>query len=222
LYSIATAITGAGTLVGVIGGIAAALYWFDSITLQLLALLAGLVFSGVCKTINQVLIAKKAALFRRQEDQEDIVLPVFINNVIYQVAGEDAYEGDLIIAPKAIYYFPHTDLIARRKYELFEGSAAEQNAPTKPQVSSEIIEGAAEQSVEERIDAHIEYLRENRVDALLYETLPLPMRFPRTGIGNMRLEFGRLEFYANLDNHEFYVGNDWMLEGALKSGSYLA
>jgi hypothetical protein len=40
--------------------------------------------------------------------------PTLFRAVRWKVAGEYAYKGDLIIVDRALFYFPHTDLIDER------------------------------------------------------------------------------------------------------------
>ncbi|HEX8749109.1 MAG TPA: hypothetical protein VF717_18175, partial [Pyrinomonadaceae bacterium] len=41
-------------------------------------------------------------------------LPITFRNVPHSVAGSSKYQGDLILTPELIYYFPHTDVATKR------------------------------------------------------------------------------------------------------------
>ena len=76
-------------------------------------------------------------------------------------------------------------------------------------------------SLEEKLDAYIRTRKEERKDALLGDSLPLPMRFPKSGIEGMRLTSRGFVFYASFDNHQFIIGKSSLLQGALKAGAYI-
>ena len=170
--------------------------------------------------------------------QQEVILPVSLANAVYMVAGERAYEGDLIITRNVIYYFPHTDLIRRRIEEggnlssalLMSGNIggaivlalADNLARSKRRAEAGVpTTGDITASLEEKLDAHIKKMKEERKDSLLGESLPLPMRFEKTAIKNMRITFGGFSFDANFDDHQFMVGGK-LLRGALKAGNYAA
>jgi len=170
--------------------------------------------------------------------KREVVLPISLSKVGYMVAGERAYEGDLIITHNVIYYFPHTDLIRRRIEEggnlsaalLLSGNVggaialalANNLARSKQRAAAAVpTSGDITASLEEKLDAYVKKAKEERRDALLNESLPAPMRFEKSRIEKMRLTFGGFTFDANYDDHQFTVGDGGLLRGALKTGAYM-
>lgn len=169
---------------------------------------------------------------------QEVVLPVSFSKVGYMVAGQKAYEGDLVITQKVIYYFPHTDLIRRRIEEggnltgalMMSGAVgtaiavalANNLAQSKQRAAANVpTSGDVTASLEEKLDAYIKKAKEERRDALLGESLPLPMRFEKGRIERLRMNFGGFTFDANYDDHQFIVGDGGLLRGALKAGAYV-
>jgi hypothetical protein len=169
--------------------------------------------------------------------KKEVTLPISIAKVVYMVAGERGYEGDLILTQNVIYFFPHTDLIRRRinnaanfSAVLLAGggvgpalAAAVSNNLTKSRRSNPNLPTGEEitASLEQKLDAYIETKKSERKDALMDGSLPLPMRFTKTSIETMRGTFRGFTFDASFDNHDFIVGNRALLNGALKAGGYL-
>jgi hypothetical protein len=163
---------------------------------------------------------------KRSKPQEPVALPVILSNVAYMVCGEKSYGGELIIAPEAIYYFPHTNLSPqdRSKEKIvwtgvrdFIRSYWHQEINPSRQ-GSEFV--STNSPVEEKIEGLIKHVKENRQDALLVDSVPSPMKFSRGGINNMQAGWGSLKFEANFDDHEFRDLDGSLLERALKAGNY--
>jgi hypothetical protein len=162
---------------------------------------------------------------------EPVALPVIFSNVAYVVFGEKGYGGELIIAPNAIYFFPHTNLSpsAQEKEKIVwtgirdlvrdfwrsEISAGQENT------SAGAVGSGVGNSAEEKIELLMNYVKENRRDALLADSLPSPVKFSREGIQKLRAGWGSLRFDANFDDHEFRDFQSRLLMRALKSGGYL-
>lgn len=171
--------------------------------------------------------------------KQEVTLPISMGKSVYMVAGERGYEGDLIVTPNVIYYFPHTDLVRRRistaanfSTVLLMGggnlgailaTALNNNLKRSQQRdNSDLPKGEdITASLEEKLDAYIQTRKEERQDALLGDSLPLPMRFPRSEIQGMRLTSRGFVFYASFDNHQFIIGKSELLKGALKAGAYM-
>jgi hypothetical protein len=169
--------------------------------------------------------------------KQEVTLPISIAKVVYMVAGERGYEGDLIFTPNVIYFFPHTDLIRRRInnavnfYAVLAGGGlgpalafAVSNKLTKSKSNNPNLPTGEDinASLEEKLDAYIETRKAERKDALIGDSLPLPMRFPKTAIETMRVTFRGFAFEASFDNHDFIVSNSSLLKGALTAGAYIA
>ncbi|MGI9067876.1 MAG: hypothetical protein ACR2HX_15930 [Pyrinomonadaceae bacterium] len=170
--------------------------------------------------------------------KQEVILPISIGKAVYIVAGERGYEGDLIVTQNVIYYFPHTDLIRRRISNTANLSAvllmgggslggilatALNNNLRRSQQrdNSDLPKGEdITASLEERLDAYIQTRKEERKDALLGESLPLPMRFQKSGIERIRLTSRGFAFDASFDNHQFILRNSSLLKGALQAGAY--
>lgn len=171
--------------------------------------------------------------FKKSGPLEEVELPVILSNVAYMVFGERSYSGELIIAPDAIYYFPHTNLSPQdsgKEKIIWTGVRdlirdywrAELN-PSRQENASEKIEGNGDSpSLAEKIEVLIKYIKENRRDALLADSIPSPMKFSRDGIEKMEAGWGGLTFDANFDAHDFRDLDSSLLQRALKSGGYLS
>ena len=171
--------------------------------------------------------------------KQEVILPISIGKTVYIVAGERGYEGDLIVTQNVIYYFPHTDLIRRRISNAANFSAvllmgggnlgavlatALNNNLRRSQQrdNSDLPRGEdITTSLEDKLDTYIQTRKEERKDALLGESLPLPMRFPKSGIETLRLTSKGFAFDASFDNHQFNPSNYALLKGALKAGAYI-
>ena len=168
---------------------------------------------------------------RTNKPLEPVALPVLFSNVAYVVFGEKGYGGELIIAPNAIYFFPHTNLSPQaqekekivwtgirdlvRDFWRSEFSAGQENT------SAVAGGGSVGNSPEEKIELLMKYLKENRRDALLADSIPSLVKFSREGIQKLRAVWGSLRFDANFDDHEFRDFQNRLLMRALKSGGYL-
>jgi hypothetical protein len=158
---------------------------------------------------------------------EPVALPVIFSNAVYMVFGERSYGGELIVAPNAIYYFPHTNLSPqdRQKEKIIWTGVRDLirdfwRAELNPDGASGGNAGAGvTPSVEEKIELLMKYVKEHRQDALLADSIPSPVKFSRDGIQKLRAGWS-LKFDANFDDHEFQGLNGTLLKRALKSGGY--
>jgi hypothetical protein len=155
-------------------------------------------------------------------------LPLSIDNVLYyKVAGQYCFQGDLIFTAGCIYFFPHTDL-DRRRAEVNEaldisGLQLLTELVLKPVVFP-LLQALAVRGLNHsrlhgagvwRADDTSETLK-LKLDALLADlkkrargpdALPLPSRFTREEVGNLKLSAaGALSFDAQSDRHDFGVG----------------
>jgi hypothetical protein len=164
--------------------------------------------------------------FRTNKPLEPVALPVIFSNAAYMVFGERSYAGELIIAPDAIYYFPHTNLSPqdRQKEKIIWTGVRDLirnfwNSELNPQQVGVSTSGSVTPSVDEKIEQLMKYIKEHRQDALLADSIPSPVKFSRDGIQKLRAGWS-LKFDANFDDHEFQGLNGTLLKRALKSGGY--
>ena len=153
---------------------------------------------------------------------------VIFSNVAYMVFGERSYAGELIVAPNAIYYFPHTNLSPQDRQkekiiwtgvrDLIRDFWRTELAPGQASTSGGTSVGVTP-SVEEKIEQLMKYIKEHRQDALLADSIPSPVKFSRDGIQKLRAGWS-LKFDANFDDHEFQGLNGGLLQRALKCGGY--
>ena len=165
---------------------------------------------------------------RTNKPLEPVALPVLFSNVAYMVFGERSYAGELIVAPGAIYYFPHTNLSPQDRQkekiiwtgvrDLIRDFWRSELAPEQASNSGD-TSGGVTPSVEEKIEQLMKYIKEHRQDALLADSIPSPVKFSRDGIQKLRAGWS-LKFDANFDDHEFQGLNGTLLKRALKSGGY--
>lgn len=159
---------------------------------------------------------------------EPVALPVIFSNVAYVVFGENSYGGELIVAPDAIYYFPHTNLAPQDRQkekiiwtgirDLVRNFWHSELNPDRGVSGSPSVAGSAD----EKIELLMKYVKENRQDSLLADSIPSPVKFSRDGIQKLRLGWGNLKFDANFDDHEFRGLNGSILQRSLKSGGYIS
>jgi len=168
---------------------------------------------------------------RTNKPLEPVALPVIFSNVAYVVFGEKGYGGELVIAPSAIYFFPHTNLSPQNREkekivwtgtrDLIRDFWRSEFGPGQEPISGGAQLSGAQTSAEEKIELLINYIKENRRDALLADSIPAPVKFSREGIQKLRAGWGSLRFDANFDDHEFRDFQSGLLLRALKSGGYL-
>ncbi|HYR74428.1 MAG TPA: hypothetical protein VEM96_01180 [Pyrinomonadaceae bacterium] len=167
---------------------------------------------------------------RTNKPLEPVTLPVIFSNVAYMVFGERSYAGELIVAPDAIFYFPHTNLSPQDRQkekiiwtgvrDLIREFWRSELDPGQASISGG-TSGGVTPSVEEKIELLMKYVKENRQDTLLADSTPAPVKFSRDGIQKLRVGWGSLKFDANFDDHEFQGLNGGLLQRALKSGGYV-
>jgi hypothetical protein len=161
------------------------------------------------------------------------MLPVLLDKVSYYKM-EDGYAfcGDLIITPRTIYYFPHTDLEQERINRGGDlqsgiiGSKALGDLFTKMLSSfglsqessysrSEIVElwnrGDSSEALQLKLDAHIAGLKQSKppmfTNSVSSSSLPMPGRFIAGSVKGVRIgSDGMLSFQDSSDLHDFDVG----------------
>ena len=179
----------------------------------------------------------------------DVRLPLSIDNVpYYKIAGQYCFQGDLIFTAGCIYFFPHTDL-DRRAEEL--RSALDVSGVNLPGLSllSEFVlkpfvlpalnalavrglnhsrlHGAGvwrgfdtSETLRPKLDG---LLADSRRRERAPDALPLPSRFTRAEVSNLKLSAaGALSFDAQSDRHDFSVGifKKGMVREALLAGGF--
>jgi hypothetical protein len=143
----------------------------------------------------------------------------WIQNVGY---FRKSYLGDLIIAPKTFYYFPHTNVegednktshqlgyvfdafflgyiikpVLVRFSRLFDSG----NSPLKKiNFQPELFDVG---TLQERLDNHIIETKKESVDVSEFG-LPKPLRFTDADLRKVRIGYGRLRFESEYDEHDF-------------------
>jgi hypothetical protein len=163
------------------------------------------------------------------------ILPVSLARTLYLVLPGRGFEGDLVITTNHLYHFPHTHLDGRRIESaglaaVLTMEGGDSGAPLLAALDNNL--NAAEprqtdtdvditEALEAKLDGHLENEREERKEAFVSESLPLPMRFLKGGIRRLQLTKRGFSFFANSDNHEFIVRHPDILRRALKTGGYL-
>ncbi|HKS40054.1 MAG TPA: hypothetical protein VJX74_05520 [Blastocatellia bacterium] len=160
------------------------------------------------------------------------MLPLFLDNIhYYKMDGKFSFSGDLIITPKIIYYFPHTDLEQER---INRGSEVEpgffgsealgnffKNALTNFGLIQPINRPKSWKTVMWKWGDPVEVLQ-SRLDALIAElkhsarhnpeftsSLPIPCRFMTNVVKQMNIDKdGVLSFEADYDRHDLNIGNE--------------
>ena len=174
------------------------------------------------------------------------MLPLFFDNIhYYKMDGKFTFSGDLIITPKIIYYFPHTDLEQER---INRGSDAEQGflgsealgnlfrsaltnfglvQPINRPKSWKMVMwkwGDPVEVLQTRLDALISELKHSaRQNPEFTSSLPIPGRFMTGAIKQMNIDKdGVLSFEASYDRHDFNIGNEKKrdLQEALLEGEF--
>lgn len=160
------------------------------------------------------------------------MLPLFFDNIhYYKMDGKFSFSGDLIITPKIIYYFPHTDLEQER---INRGSEVEpgflgsealgslfRNILTNFGLVQPINQPKPWKMVMWKWGDPVEVLQSS-LDALISESkrnarhnpefnasLPIPFKFMADTIKQMSIDKeGVLSFEAGYDRHDFNIGNE--------------
>ena len=156
------------------------------------------------------------------------MLPVLLDNVLYyKIDDRYAFRGDLIITPRIIYFFPHTDLEQERINHGVDFLSGAPGGDLAREVFTKIMSGFGisqpsshpgsgiaslwnkEDSSEElqsRLDAHIARLKKDRT-VVFSSSLPVPGRLLSGYVIGLRLERdGVLSFHADSDRHDFDIG----------------
>lgn len=174
------------------------------------------------------------------------MLPLFFDNIhYYKMDNKFTFSGDLIITPRIIYYFPHTDLEQER---INRGSDLEpgflgsealgglfRNMLTNFGLIQPVNRPKSWKTVMWRWGDPVEVLQ-SRLDALISElkqsvaqnldfasSLPIPSRFISNAIKQMNIDkAGLLSFEASYDRHDFNIGNENKrdLQDALLEGGF--
>ncbi len=174
------------------------------------------------------------------------MLPLFFDNIhYYKMNDKFTFSGDLIITPKIIYYFPHTDLEQERINRGSEagpgflGSEAFGNLFRNVLTNFGLIQpinhykswrtvmwkwGEPVEILQSRLDALIAELKHNaRHNPEFTSSLPIPGRFMTNAIKQMNIDKeGVLSFEASYDKHDFNIGNEKKrdLQNALSEGEF--
>jgi hypothetical protein len=159
-------------------------------------------------------------------------LTYFCLSTYYKIEDSFAFCGDLIITPRIIYYFPHTDLEQERINRGGDlqsgilGSKALGDLFTKMLSSfgisqassyprSQIVElwnrGDSSEALQSKLDAHIAELKQKRPpmfsNTVSCSPLPIPGRFIAGSVKGVRIgSEGVLSFQSGSDRHEFEIG----------------
>lgn len=172
---------------------------------------------------------------------------ILLRAVRWKVAGEYAYKGDMIIVDKALFYFPHTDLIDERidktavavMLVLFSCGIAliyrfiapllvdpllrRHTASTRELLRMTDEAGSDPKKIREKLDEHLAKLREENPGSRRALTLPLPVRFTSQDVKGISVGLlGALRFEAKYGDEQFHVGliNRGALERALKEEGF--
>jgi hypothetical protein len=155
-------------------------------------------------------------------------IPLLSTRARYQIAGEWAYKGDLVITKDVIYFVPQVDLVKRRigdmaflvpmaifvwPFILILRLIGLQRAidrvffdRSKLRDLNLIVEGNMEETVR-RLDEYITNLKNDRSGSLLMDSMMLPQRFQRTEIAQLFSSRGHLTIDAQYDRHVYSIGS---------------
>lgn len=174
---------------------------------------------------------------------------ILLRAVRWKVAGEYAYKGDMVIVDKALYYFPHTDLIDERIDKtamavmlvlcscgvaliyrfiaplLVDPILRRYTASTKELIRMINEAGSDPKKIKEKLDEYLARLREENPGSRRALTLPLPVRFTSEELRGISVGLlGLLKFYAKYGEEQFHVGliNRGALDRALKEEGFVA
>lgn len=169
--------------------------------------------------------------------------PILLRAVRWKVAGEYAYKGDMIIVDRALFYFPHTDLIDQRIDKtamavmlgfcsfgmaliyrfiapvLIDPVLGRNTAATKELLRMTDEAGSDSKKIRMKLDEHLAKLREENPGSRRALTLPLPVRFTSEDAKGISVGLlGALQFEAKYGQEQFHVGliNRGALVRALK------
>lgn len=143
----------------------------------------------------------------------------WIQNVGY---FRKSYLGDLIIAPKTLYYFPHTNVEGednKTSHQLgyvfdafFLGYIIKPilvwasrifdsgNSPLKKiNFQPELFDV---ETLQKRLDDYIVEIKKESVDVSEFG-LPKPLRFTNADVRKIRISYGKLRFDSEYDEHDF-------------------
>jgi hypothetical protein len=159
-------------------------------------------------------------------NSHSLTLPISFDEVPY---FKNSFRGDLIVTQGVLYYFPHTNTLARENYaksaalEIASKAfglgalplelairiawAMKRTTVNQARIRDEGLwkAGDSSRTLQERLDGHIAKLREESPRLVLYEeTVPRPMRFVQTDVRNMKLGLG-LRFDTEFDSHDFRI-----------------
>jgi hypothetical protein len=153
-------------------------------------------------------------------------LPVFLEGIKYKVAGEYAYEGELIVTRETIYYFPRTSLIQK---SIDRRSPALSNTLLGGLAGLMTVtgEGSAPKVCEyefffrrrppyeliRKLDGYIAELKGKQPKVPGSNSLPLPLKFEAGSIKDLSFSLlGTLSLADGRDTHTFRV---WLTDAML-------